>query len=109
MASFEPTIDYCVVKIPRWTFEKFPGTEDFSDHQHEIRGRNHGHRQGRFNEALQKGLRSLEISRYGLYGDGRNPLDSDESLVEDSLIRGPFAHAQQPAHFLSGRRVSGRV
>ena len=29
MASFEPTIDYCVVKIPRWTFEKFPETEDF--------------------------------------------------------------------------------
>ena len=28
-ASFEPTIDYCVVKIPRWTFEKFPGAEDF--------------------------------------------------------------------------------
>ena len=29
MASFEPTIDYCVVKMPRWTFEKFPETEDF--------------------------------------------------------------------------------
>jgi carbamoyl-phosphate synthase large subunit len=28
MASFEPTLDYCVVKIPRWTFEKFPETED---------------------------------------------------------------------------------
>ncbi len=44
MASFEPTIDYCVVKIPRWTFEKFPGTGGLPDHFHEIRGRGHGHR-----------------------------------------------------------------
>jgi carbamoyl-phosphate synthase large subunit len=86
MASFEPTIDYCVVKIPRWTFEKFPGTEDFLTTSMKSVGETMAI--GRtFNEALQKGLRSLEISRYGLYGDGRNPLDSDEALVEDDRIR----------------------
>ena len=44
MASFEPTIDYCVVKIPRWTFEKFPGTEDFLTTSMKSVGRGHGHR-----------------------------------------------------------------
>jgi carbamoyl-phosphate synthase large subunit len=38
LASFEPTLDYCVVKIPRWTFEKFPETPDPADHRHEIGG-----------------------------------------------------------------------
>ena len=86
MASFEPTIDYCVVKIPRWTFEKFPGTEDFLTTSMKSVGETMAI--GRtFNEALQKGLRSLEINRYGLYGDGRNPLDSDETLTEDERIR----------------------
>ena len=86
MASFEPTIDYCVVKIPRWTFEKFPGTEDFLTTSMKSVGETMAI--GRtFKEALQKGLRSLEISRYGLYGDGRNPLDSDPELTEINLIK----------------------
>ena len=71
MASFEPTIDYCVVKIPRWTFEKFPGTEDLLTTSMKSVGETMAI--GRtFNEALQKGLRSLEIGRYGLFGDGRD-------------------------------------
>jgi carbamoyl-phosphate synthase large subunit len=86
MASFEPTIDYCVVKIPRWTFEKFPGTEDFLTTSMKSVGETMAI--GRtFSEALQKGLRSLEINRFGLYGDGRNPLDRDPDLVEDEIIR----------------------
>ena len=44
MASFEPTIDYCVVKIPRWAFEKFPGSTDELTTVHAQRGRDHGHR-----------------------------------------------------------------
>ncbi|MEW5725819.1 MAG: carbamoyl-phosphate synthase large subunit, partial [Thermodesulfobacteriota bacterium] len=86
MASFEPTIDYCVVKIPRWTFEKFPGTKDVLTTSMKSVGETMAI--GRtFKEALQKGLRSLEISRYGLYGDGRNPLDSDPALFEPDVIR----------------------
>ena len=86
MAAFEPTIDYCVVKIPRWTFEKFPGTEDVLTTSMKSVGETMAI--GRtFQEALQKGLRSLEINRYGLYGDGRNPLDLDPTLVTEEMIR----------------------
>ena len=43
-ASFEPTIDYVVTKIPRFTFEKFPGAEHAPHHADEIGGRGHGDR-----------------------------------------------------------------
>jgi len=69
-ASFEPTIDYCVVKIPRWAFEKFPG----SNPELTVQMKSVGEAMsigGTFKEALQKGLRSLEIDRYGLGCDGR--------------------------------------
>ncbi|MFP3868216.1 MAG: carbamoyl-phosphate synthase large subunit [Desulfobacteraceae bacterium] len=79
-ASFEPTIDYCVVKIPRWTFEKFPGAEDLLTTSMKSVGEVMAI--GRtFKEALQKGLRSLEISRFGLGADGRDqPLLAPEEL-----------------------------
>ncbi len=68
-ASFEPTIDYCVVKIPRWTFEKFPETEDVLTTSMKSVGETMAI--GRtFKEALQKGLRSLEI---GIAGFGGHP------------------------------------
>ncbi len=64
-ASFEPTIDYCVVKIPRWTFEKFPSTPDFLTVSMKSVGETMAI--GRtFKEALQKAVRSLEIGRYSL-------------------------------------------
>jgi carbamoylphosphate synthase large subunit len=44
MASFEPAIDYCVIKIPASPSRNFPGAQDYPDHVHEERGRNHGHR-----------------------------------------------------------------
>ena len=70
-ASFEPTIDYCVVKIPRWTFEKFPGAEDFLTTAMKSVGEVMAI--GRtFKEALQKGIRSLEIGRFGLGADGKD-------------------------------------
>jgi carbamoyl-phosphate synthase large subunit len=70
-ASFEPTIDYCVVKIPRWAFEKFPGAEDFLTTAMKSVGEVMAI--GRtFKEALQKGIRSLEISRFGLGADGKD-------------------------------------
>ncbi len=70
-ASFEPSIDYCVVKIPRWTFEKFPGAEDLLTTSMKSVGEVMAI--GRtFKEALQKGIRSLEISRFGLGADGKD-------------------------------------
>ncbi|HOV84987.1 MAG TPA: carbamoyl-phosphate synthase large subunit [Syntrophobacteraceae bacterium] len=63
-ASFEPTIDYCVVKVPRFTFEKFPKTEDFLTTSMKSVGETMAI--GRtFKEALQKAVRSLEIGRFG--------------------------------------------
>jgi carbamoyl-phosphate synthase large subunit len=68
-ASFEPTIDYCVVKIPRFTFEKFPQADPVLTTQMKSVGE--AMAIGRtFKEALQKALRSLEIKRFGLCGDG---------------------------------------
>jgi carbamoyl-phosphate synthase large subunit len=68
-ASFEPTIDYCVVKVPRFTFEKFPQADPTLTTQMKSVGE--AMAIGRtFKEALQKALRSLEIKRFGLIGDG---------------------------------------
>ncbi len=73
MACFEPSIDYCVVKIPRWTFEKFPEAEDILTTAMKSVGETMSI--GRtFKEAFQKGLRSLEIGRAGFGGDGKDPL-----------------------------------
>ncbi|MBI5701078.1 carbamoyl-phosphate synthase large subunit [Candidatus Saganbacteria bacterium] len=83
-ASFEPTIDYCVVKIPRFTFEKFPdaeavlGTSMKSVGETMAIGRT-------FKEALQKGLRSLEIGRAGFGADGKDPIN--EALLIEKLTK----------------------
>ncbi|HEC69605.1 MAG TPA: carbamoyl-phosphate synthase large subunit [Candidatus Omnitrophica bacterium] len=64
-ASFEPTIDYCVVKVPRWAFEKFPGAEPVLTTSMKSVGEVMAI--GRtFKEALQKALRGLEIGKNGL-------------------------------------------
>jgi carbamoyl-phosphate synthase large subunit len=63
-ACFEPTIDYCVVKIPRWTFEKFPDANETLTTQMKSVGE--AMAIGRtFKEALQKGIRSIEVKRFG--------------------------------------------
>jgi carbamoylphosphate synthase large subunit/REP element-mobilizing transposase RayT len=76
-ASFEPTIDYCVVKVPRFTFEKFPQADPTLTTQMKSVGE--AMAIGRtFKEALQKALRSLEIKRFGLIGDGNeNEVDAE--------------------------------
>ena len=80
-AAFEPTLDYCVVKIPRWTFEKFPETDDSLTTAMKSVGETMSI--GRtFKEALQKGLRSLEIGRYGFGADGKGPLDSGSQMEQ---------------------------
>ena len=87
-ASFEPTIDYVVTKIPRWAFEKFPGTSGVLGTQMQSVGE--AMAIGRtFPESLQKGLRSLEIGRHGLNGDaGEAPFDEmdiDQLMVEANI------------------------
>ncbi len=67
-ASFEPTIDYVVTKIPRWAFEKFPGTKAVLGTQMQSVGEVMAI--GRtFPESIQKALRSLELGRNGLNAD----------------------------------------
>src|SRR2546421_1602737 len=78
-ASFEPTIDYCVVKAPRFTFEKFPQADATLTTQMKSVGE--AMAIGRtFKEALQKALRSLEIKRFGLCGDGNDKRVDAETL-----------------------------
>ena len=75
-ASFEPAIDYCVVKIPRWAFEKFPEADQTLTTQMKSVGEVMAI--GRtFKEALQKAVRSLEQDRWGLALD-RPIADLDE-------------------------------
>jgi len=81
-ASFEPTIDYCVVKIPRFTFEKFPEAKDILGVSMKSVGETMAI--GRtFKEALQKGLRGLEIGHTGL----DNKLDHKEIPEEKLRLR----------------------
>jgi len=95
VASFEPSLDYCVVKIPRWTFEKFPDAEDVLTTS--MRSVGETMAIGRtFKEAFQKGLRSLEIGRYGFGADGKDHLDLEtipNSLAEiERLLAKPTSN-----------------
>ena len=81
-ACFEPALDYVVTKIPRFCFEKFPAADSTLGTQMKSVGE--AMAIGRtFAESLQKGLRSLEIGRFGFGADGRNA--SFESLSDDEL------------------------
>ncbi|HMK33884.1 MAG TPA: carbamoyl-phosphate synthase large subunit [Desulfomonilaceae bacterium] len=79
-ASFEPTIDYVVTKIPRFTFEKFPGADTTLTTQMKSVGEVMAI--GRtFKESLQKAIRSLEIDVYGLESRMKPGLTKDEILA----------------------------
>ncbi|MEY4044409.1 MAG: carbamoyl-phosphate synthase large chain, partial [Actinomycetota bacterium] len=90
-ASFEPTIDYVVTKIPRWAFEKLPGTSGVLGTQMQSVGE--AMAIGRtFPESLQKGLRSLEQGRLGLNGDpGEKAFDAmtDAELLARAAVPTP--------------------
>ncbi len=84
-ASFEPTIDYVVVKVPRFTFEKFPTADATLTTQMKSVGE--AMAIGRtFKEALQKALRSLEVKRFGLIGDGADKPVDDETLRTKLIV-----------------------
>jgi len=81
-AFFEPTLDYVIVKIPRWNFDKFKGC----DRQLGLQMKSVGEVMGigrTFQEALQKACQSLEIKRNGLGADGKELRDQNQIL--DSL------------------------
>ena len=81
-ASFEPSIDYVVTKIPRWTFEKFPGSTGVLGTSMQSVGEVMSI--GRtFPESLQKGMRSLENGRRGLNAD---PGEHKFSEIEDEIL-----------------------
>ncbi len=82
-ASFEPSIDYVVTKIPRWAFEKFPGVAEVLTTRMQSVGE--AMAIGRtFPESLQKALRSIELGRYGL---GADPSDKAlEALSAPELV-----------------------
>jgi len=84
---FEPTVDYCVFKICRFTFEKFPYAERVLNTSMKAVGE--AMSIGRnFKEALQKGMRSIEIKRYGFGADGKDKI-SDEMLknADSALLK----------------------
>jgi carbamoyl-phosphate synthase large subunit len=90
-ASFEPTIDYVVTKVPRWAFEKFPGTPGVLGTSMQSVGE--AMAIGRtFPESMQKALRSLEHGRLGLACDpAERALEelSDEELLTKAAIGTP--------------------
>ena len=69
-ACFEPTLDYVVIKIPRWNFDKFKGSDTTLGLQMKSVGEVMAIGRS-FQEALQKGCQSLEIGRNGLGADGK--------------------------------------
>ena len=95
-AAFEPTIDYVVTKIPRWAFEKFPGTSGVLGTSMQSVGEVMAI--GRtFAESLQKGMRSLENGRLGLNSDPAEAvLDAldDEALLAAAMVPTPARVAQ---------------
>ncbi len=106
-ASFEPTIDYVVTKVPRWAFEKFPdapgvlGTSMQSVGEAMAIGRT-------FPESLQKALRSLEHGRFGLNCDpGEAALDDldDEGLLARAAVGTPDRPFQLEAALRRGISV----
>ncbi|HEX4887925.1 MAG TPA: carbamoyl-phosphate synthase large subunit [Luteibaculaceae bacterium] len=78
-AYFEPTLDYVIVKIPRWNFDKFPGAERELGLQMKSVGEVMGIGRS-FQEALQKACQSLEIGRNGLGADGKELTNQEEIL-----------------------------
>jgi carbamoyl-phosphate synthase large subunit len=80
-ALFEPTLDYVIVKIPRWNFDKFEGSERRIGLQMKSVGEVMGIGRS-FQEALHKATQSLEIKRNGLGADGKSYTDYEQILYK---------------------------
>ncbi len=107
-ACFEPSIDYCVVKVPRFAFEKFQGTDDTLTTRMKAVGEIMAI--GRtFEESLGKAMRSLENGRAGLGVDGEDELSDDadfEELVSRPTAERIYYLAEALRHGLSADRVA---
>jgi carbamoyl-phosphate synthase large subunit len=85
-ASFEPTIDYVVTKIPRWAFEKFPDADPTLTTQMKSVGETMAI--GRtFKESLQKALRGLETGRFGLGCDQKDAWGTPNQPTIDAVMK----------------------
>ena len=85
LACFEPTIDYVVTKIPRWTFEKFPEADPTLTVQMKSVGETMAI--GRtFRESLQKALRGLEIGHFGLGGGKKDRWGTASTPSRDEIV-----------------------
>ena len=116
-ACFEPSIDYVVVKMPRWTFEKFPGADETLTTQMKSVGE--AMSIGRtFKEALQKAIRSMEVKRFGLGLDAndwwleahRAPDDAEGlawPIAEETLVRKLSVPSQGRLYYLRYAMRSG--
>ncbi|MFI4916553.1 MAG: carbamoyl-phosphate synthase large subunit [Phycisphaerales bacterium JB060] len=99
-ACFEPSIDYVVTKMPRWTFEKFPEADETLTTQMKSVGE--AMAIGRtFKESLQKAIRSMEVKRFGL-GLDRNDkwLTATRAIEREQLVL-DFAQPGDPSHIAS--------
>ena len=119
-ACFEPAIDYVVVKMPRWTFEKFPEADETLTTQMKSVGE--AMSIGRtFKEALQKAIRSMEVKRFGLGLDANDwwlkarrateeaPLAEDVSwpVSEETLVRKLSVPSQGRLYYIRYALKSG--
>ena len=103
-ASFEPTIDYVVTKIPRFAFEKFPGSEAVLTTQMKSVGE--AMAIGRtFQESFQKALRSLEVGRFGFGGDREETLPDLEKIKYSLRVPNPERIFSIRDGFLTGLSV----
>ncbi len=104
-ACFEPTIDYVVTKVPRWAFEKFPEADPVLTTQMKSVGEVMAI--GRtFKESLQKALRGLEVGRFGLGCDPKDPWGTPPA--QRGRDQGPTGHAQRRSRLGDPPRAPGR-
>ncbi len=94
-ASFEPTIDYVVVKVPRWAFEKFPQADRYADHADEVGGRGDGDRPD-----VQGGVpQGVPVARAGRAGTLVRPDDAGRAVRAGGRRRAAAGarHSDRPA------------
>jgi carbamoyl-phosphate synthase large subunit len=107
-ASFEPTIDYVVVKVPRFTFEKFPQTDPTLTTQMKSVGE--AMAIGRtFKESLQKALRSLEVGAWGFGGGSAEYKPAPTEIATALRSTGPLPSVTAPAIRSGDHTPSGKI
>ncbi len=108
-ACFEPSIDYCVIKLPRWTFEKFPDADETLTTQMKSVGE--AMAIGRtFKEALQKGIRSMEVKRYGFGLDKSDKwLNAERSTGVSPVANGRDARSTESQYPIPEERLRRKL